>query len=394
MARTPAICGGRPAFPDGPPPWRPASDAVAAALREAVERGTWSGYDGPNLARLVERLGEMLGVSHVLPCSSGTIAVELALRGVGVGPGDEVILGAYDFPGNFRAVEAIGAVPVLVDLDPTTRCLDPNQIAAAAGPLTKAILATHLHGGLADMPRVVEAAEKCGAAVVEDACQVPGAIVYGRPAGAWGDVGALSFGGSKLLTAGRGGAIVTQRADVHQRIKIFAERGNQAFPLSELQATVLLPQLDLLPELQARRLSAAKLLRLRLVEAEGLSSFDFFADGDCEPAFYKFGIAYDAAALGGYTREQFCAAARAEGIALDPGFRGFALRSERRCRRVGETPVAKYAAERTVLLHHPVLLEPEATVVRVAEVLGELADLFRRRAVTFDVMPSGDDAAE
>lgn len=390
MTRTPAICGGRPAFPEGPPAWRPAREAAAAALRQSAADGTWSGYDGPNLTQLVERMRAWLACEHVTPCSSGTIAVELALRGVNVRPGDEVLLGAYDFPGNFRAIEAIGAVPVLVDLDASSRCLDLAQVAAAIGPQTKAVIATHLHGGLVDMPKLGELAAERRVAVVEDACQVPGATIDGRPAGTWGDVGTLSFGGSKLLSAGRGGAVFTPRADVHQRIKVFAERGNQAFPLSELQATVLLPQLDELAELHARRLGAAAAIIARLGSVEGLMPIESRLPRS-EPAFYKLGIAYDAAALGGYSREQFCAAARAEGIALDPGFRGFTLRSERRCRRIGETPIAKSAAERTMLLHHPVLLEPESTVVRVAEVLSELADLFRRRAVSFDMPSSGEE---
>lgn len=390
MSRTPAICGGRPAFPDGPPLWRPAREATAAALHALAESGAWSGYDGPNSTALVERLRSQFGLQHVMPCSSGTIAVELALRGVGVRAGDEVILGAYDFPGNFRAIEAIGAVPVLIDIEAANSCLDVAQVATAIGPRTKAVVATHLHGGLVDMPRLCETAWQHNVPVVEDACQVPGAIIAGKPAGTWGDVGTFSFGGSKLLTAGRGGAIVTSRADVLQRIKVFAERGNQAFPLSELQATVLLPQLDCLSQLQAQRLRAAAELIARLRDIDGLTPIESRLP-QSEPAYYKLGIAYDATKLGGYTREQFCAAARAEGIALDPGFRGFALRSERRCRRIGETSVAKSAAERTMLLHHPVLLEPESTVVRVAEVLTELADLFRRRAVTFDVTSSDDE---
>ena len=99
-------------------------------------------------------LAQMHGVQHAWLCSSGTIAVELALRGLKVGPGDEVILAAYDFPGNFRAIEAIGARPVLVDLAPGTWTIDVEQVAAAISPRTKAIIVSHLHGSLADMRRL------------------------------------------------------------------------------------------------------------------------------------------------------------------------------------------------------------------------------------------------
>ena len=390
MSRTPAICGGAPAFPDGPPTWQPHVAAVDEALRESVARGDWNRYHGPASAALVERLQQLVGVEFVIPASSGTIAVELALRGVGVEPGDEVILAAYDFPGNFRAVEAIGATPVLVDIDPQTTCLDVEQAATAIGSRTKAIVASHLHGGLVDLPRLREIANAAGSvAIVEDACQAPGAIVFGKPAGAWGDVATFSFGGSKLLSAGRGGAIATARADVQQKIKVFGERGNLAFPLCELQATVLLPQLEHLVADNMRRLAAARTIATCCEAVAGLTPVCILSDVS-EPAFYKLGIAYDGTALGGYTRAEFCAAAQAEGIALDAGFRGFAMRGGRRCRRFGDLPHARAAAHQTMLLHHPVLLQADAVVTRTAEVIAELADLFHRRAVKFAGLPHGD----
>ena len=128
----------------------------------------------------------------------------------------------------------------------------------------RAVIVSHLHGGLAAMPEIRAWADLRGVAVVEDACQVPGARIAGRLAGTWGDVGVLSFGGSKLLSAGRGGALLTDRSDVVQRIKIYSERGNQAYPLSELQAAVLLPQLESLAERNhaaaAERDAAARLV--------------------------------------------------------------------------------------------------------------------------------------
>jgi dTDP-4-amino-4,6-dideoxygalactose transaminase len=111
-----ALDGGAPLLPEGPPAWPLADDDVRAALAAVYADGTWGRYSGPHSERLSELLGALCGAEHVWLCSSGTIAVELALRGLKVGPGDEVILGGYDFPGNFRAVEAIGARPVLVDL--------------------------------------------------------------------------------------------------------------------------------------------------------------------------------------------------------------------------------------------------------------------------------------
>ena len=390
MARIPAICGGTPAFPAGPPSWPVADPDILRALQKCYADGSWGKYLGPHCEQLRETLRCDLAMEHVRLCSSGSVAVELALRGLGVGAGDEVLLGGYDFPGNFRAITAVGALPVLIDLDRTTCGIDPANIAAACSGKTKAVIASHLHGGLVDMPRLVDAAKSNGLAVVEDACQASGAIVYGRPAGTWGDVGTFSFGGSKLLTAGRGGAVVTRHADAAQRMKVYCEEGNDAFPLSELQAAVLMPQWQKLSERHVHRSKSARNLGELLAGIRGLRCVARRPE-QSEPAFYKFGIAYDAAELGDLARNTFCTAVRAEGIALDPGFRGFASRGGRRCRRSGELSVSAEHAEQMMLLHHPVLLEPDDTIRRVAETIRDLAEGYRDGK--YEIAASTDESA-
>jgi perosamine synthetase len=218
---------------------------------------------------------------------------------------------------------------------------------------------------------VREIADRHGVPLVEDACQAPGAVIEGRLAGTWGDAAALSFGGSKLLTAGRGGAVLTARADVHQRIKVFCDRGNHAFPLSELQAAVLLPQLARLDERNARRLAAARRLTARLQGVPGL--LPLVNATAATPAYYKLGFQCRAEELGGWPRDELVACVQAEGIALDAGFRGFAGRGPRRCRQAGELSHSRAAAAGTVLLHHPVLLADDGTLDRVADGLAKVA---------------------
>src|SRR4051794_38370012 len=191
-----------------PPPWPPADPAILAALQAAFADGSWGRYHGGHVERLEARLADYHAVPHALTCASGTLAVEAALRAVGVGPGDEVILAAYDYESNFLTVHALGARPVLVDVAAGNWNLVADGLAAATGPQTKAIVASHLHGGIVPMREVMAFAAAHGLQVVEDAAQAPGAIVQGRPAGTAGDVGVLSFGGSKLLSAGRGGAVL------------------------------------------------------------------------------------------------------------------------------------------------------------------------------------------
>ncbi|MFP6618120.1 MAG: aminotransferase class V-fold PLP-dependent enzyme [Pirellulaceae bacterium] len=355
-------------LPEGPPSWPAPDPLIEAVLATVYADGSWGRYDGDHSQRLVEVLASLHAVEHVSLCASGTIAVELALRGLQVGVDDEVMLAGYDFPGNFRAIEYVGARPVLVDIDPDRWCLDVERLEEALSPQSRAILVSHLHGGLAPMEQVMEFARRHDLVVVEDACQSPGAIVDGKSAGSHGDAGVLSFGGSKLLTAGRGGAVLTSNVEVQQRIKVYCQRGNHAFPLSELQAAVLYPQVEKLAERNALRCQRVKRLLERWQHPDVLRPIQSHVApaGSWMSSFYKLGWSYDPEALGNVSRTRFLAAIRAEGVALDEGFRGFVKRSARRCRVAGELTASASAAERTVILHHPVLLESEATLDRVA----------------------------
>ncbi len=228
------------------------------------------------------------------------------MRALKVGSGNEVVLAAYDYGGNFLSVHAVGALPVLIDVAPHNSNLDPARLAAAFGPATKAVIVSHLHGGLVPMAAVLDECRQRGIKVVEDAAQAPGAVVQGRPAGSWGDVGVLSFGGSKLLTAGRGGVILTPHADVLQRARLAQHRGNVVCPLSELQAAALLPQLETLDERNVHRRTAVLRLTELLRDVPGLTPFRNLVDGAA--CYYKVGFRFDETAFG-LSRARFVAAA-------------------------------------------------------------------------------------
>lgn len=384
----PAILGGAPVRPQGPPSWPIIDDATRQALTHLAADGSWGRYHGPHCAALVDALRAQLSCAHVLLCSSGTAAVELALRGIGVKAGDEVVLAAYDFKANFTNVLTLGALPVLVEVRREDWQLDVDQVEAALSSHTRAIIASHLHGGLADMLRLRELADRRGVAIIEDACQSPGAIVAGRPAGRWGDAGVYSFGGSKLLTAGRGGAVFTSRDDVAQRIRLYTQRGNEAYPLSEMQAAVLLPQLSVLEDRNHRRLQNVAALTSLLRPVAGLKIVRA-TPADSIPAFYKVGLDYDADAFAGLPRDRFAEALRAEGIAADPGFRALHLtHARRRFRAVDELPMATEVDARALTLHHPVLLGEETDIAQIAEAIDKLRRhatmLLDRRSIEAD----------
>jgi dTDP-4-amino-4,6-dideoxygalactose transaminase len=307
--------------------------------------------------------------------------MELALRGVGVKPDDEVVLAAYDFTSNFHNVLTVGARPVLVDVRSENCTLDPQKLPAAIGPNTRAIIASHLHGGIVNMAEVTRIAREHGVAVIEDAAHMSGARVHGRMAGAWGDAGILSFGGSKLVTAGRGGAVLTGRDDVAQRILLYAQRGmraaNDVYPLSELQAAAVIPQWIGLAAARERRTAAVEWLVARLNEIEGLVPFRN-EPSDSQPDYYKLGLLYDPGAFDGLTRDGFVAAVRAEGIALDAGFRGLhKTHSSRRFRAAGDLAEATRAHERVLGLHHPVLQYDEGALAQVIDAVTRVRQFAR-----------------
>jgi dTDP-4-amino-4,6-dideoxygalactose transaminase len=376
----PALLAGTPVRPQGPPPWPQPDDAVRLALEAAYQDGSWGKYHGPHVERLESVLREYHGTSFALTCSSGTLAVELALRALKVGPGDEVVLAAYDYPGNFLGVHAVGAHPVLVDLDPESWNLSPKLLESALGPRTRAVIASHLHGGVVSMRELMPLARAHDVAVVEDAAQMPGAMIKGKKAGAWGDVAVLSFGGSKLLTAGRGGALLTSRPEVYQRARNWLQRGNNlTCPLSELQAAVLLPQLDKLDSRNTHRAQNVRLLLDMLKDIPGLRPFVNHLP-DTQPGYYKLGFQYDATAFG-LSRSRFLEAIRAEGIAMDDGFPALHTgRSPRRFRAPGPLLEADRAGQAAIVLHHPVLLGAPTDLAQVAEAMRKIqANLERLR---------------
>jgi dTDP-4-amino-4,6-dideoxygalactose transaminase len=361
----PAILGGSPIRPEGPPAWPPAWEEVSSAVKKSLDEGGWGLYHGPNTRLLAERLSGYHGVEFVELCCSGTFAVELALRALQIGPGDEVIMAGYDFIGNFNDIVAIGARPVLIDLDPDNWNLDPELIAEAIGPDTRAVLVSHLHGGVVPMKRVVEIAREHGLKVIEDACQTPGAMIEGRKAGTWGDAGVISFGGSKLLSAGRGGALLTSSAEIRQRAQVYCNRGNHAYPLSELQATVLLPQLERLDDRNRERSMSVSKLSDSLKSVSGLRLLNN-RSSSVFPGYYKLGFQYAADEFDGLSREMFVRSARAEGIEFNVGFRAFHLcRSSRRFRKAGELTAATMADANMLVLHHPALLAGDEAIDQI-----------------------------
>ncbi len=203
-------------------------DSIADEVNDAVQQcvASCQYIQGPQVATFERAFASFCGVQQCVGVASGTDALHLACRAVGVGPGDEVIIPANTFVATAAGVCMAGGIPVLVDVDPNTSLIDVAQIESAITPGTKAIIAVHLYGQCANMDAVNTIAKQHGLSVIEDAAQAHGAQYRGRPAGSLGDIAAFSFYPGKNLGAyGDGGAITTNDARLAERVRMLGNYG-------------------------------------------------------------------------------------------------------------------------------------------------------------------------
>lgn len=246
-------------------------------IREEILRALTEVLDGmhlflgPNQQAFEREFAEYCGTADAIGVSNGTDAIELALRALGIGAGDEVITQPNSFIATAEAISAVGATPVFVDVNIHTSTLDPTLLEAAITPRTKAIIPVHLYGRPADMTTIMATARKHGIAVIEDACQAHGAALNGQRAGSLGDLACFSFYFSKNLGAyGEGGAVTTNDPELASKVRLYRDHGSRIryqhevvgrnARLDEIQAAILRIKLRHLDRWnEQRRANAAKL---------------------------------------------------------------------------------------------------------------------------------------
>ena len=195
-----------------------------AAVHRVLDSTRFIG--GPEVSGLEEEIARYSRCAHAVACASGTDALLLSLKALGVGPGDEVVTCAYSFFASAGVVVNAGATPVFIDIDPATYNFDAHRLEAAITPSTKAVIAVHLYGQCCDLGAVKAVCEKKKVWLIEDAAQAIGAEWEGRRAGSVGDLGCFSFFPSKNLgAAGDGGMVVAQDAALADRVRLLREHG-------------------------------------------------------------------------------------------------------------------------------------------------------------------------
>jgi len=326
-----AITGGKPLRKRPLPQWPIATKAEAAALKNVLESTLWGGqpFPGKHAAAFAAKFARVHTAKYAQCVNTGTVAIQAALKAIGIKPGDEVIVPAYTWEGTVGPVLLVSAVPVFVDVDPDTYCLDVRLIERAITPKTKAILPVHLGMRFADMDEILRIATKHNLKVVEDCAHAHGGMWRGKGAGSMGDLGTFSFQTSKLITSGEGGAVITNNLEYMELVQSYINAGRASltdqykkrivgfnYRLGEFQAAVLGAQLKRLSKEGVIRHKNMKGLEVRLKNTDGIDLLK--ADPRITRlAPYGYVFKYFAEKVKDIPRAAFVAALQLEGVHCD-----------------------------------------------------------------------------
>lgn len=304
------------------PTWPVHDEREVELILEVTRSGNWS-FEGPMEDAFAEAFPRFNGAKYCVLVANGTIAIQLALEALDLGPGDEVVVPGLTWQATAAACVDVNAIPVLADVDSDTFCLDPDKIREAITPQTRAIIPVHLCGCMADMDATLQIAREHDLAVVEDCAQACGSQWRGKGCGTLGDIGCFSFQQRKMITSGEGGAIVTNNRDLFHRLyslkncgRIYPGSDSKNFQsgnyrITEFQAAILLAQLERL-EMQLPVMTGnAAYLTEELTKIEGLLPFKQ-PPQMTRRAHYVYFVRYDQDAFGGLPIGKFREALGAE----------------------------------------------------------------------------------
>ena len=392
-----AIGGGTPVRSSPYPAWPSGDEREIEAVTDVIRGGDWGGFPEPGryAGRFEDAFSAYQGARHGVLMSNGTITMEFALKALGIGWGDEVVIPALTFAATAYAPIAAGALPVIVDVTPATWCIDPDLVEAAITPRTRAIMPVHLGHHMADMDRIMEIAGRHGLAVVEDCAHAHGQQWQGRGAGCIGDFGSFSHQSSKILTAGEGGSLLTNDDDLARRAHSLIDCGRAKdadekeftfganYRLGELHAALLAVGMERFPSQQADRAENGRLFEELVAQVPGVRVMPV------DPrvtrwSFYNYILAIDPDAFAGRTNGVVCAALEAEGIPAE----------------VQYPPMSRYELFQPSLSRLPVCVEfadrldPLRMSFPVAEAAGQRESVYFMENVFRDGTKGIEDAVE
>jgi len=398
-----AINGGAPVRTMPYPPWPQWAAGERERLLAVLESGHWWSTQGSEVGQFEAEWATFTATRHCVAVTNGTHALEVALLGSGVGAGDEVIVTAYTFFASASAVACVNAVPVLVDVDPDTFCIDPDAVEAAITPRTRAVIAVHLAGHPADLDRLTAICARHDIALIEDCAHAHGSRWKGTPVGGFGQAGTWSFQQSKLMTAGEGGAITLRDPTIAASSRSFSDCGRRPgewfyshfvlggnFRMTEWQGAVLRAQLSRFAAQNRTRNENALFLNDELARIPGVIPQARDARTTSQ-GYYCYVVRIDEAQFG-LSRDAIMPALAAEGMpltmsyptvhALDAFRHAGGLAPRHRSRQAwpdyanAQLPVATRTAATTLWIKHQLLM---GTRRDAADLVAALAKLYAHR---------------
>ena len=362
--------------------WPPKCDELEKAFAEIYSSGDWWRYTGERVRELERKFPGSHDCRFGVSVCNGSVAIDIALKALGVKPGDEVILPAYDFYSLPKSVLNVGATPVFADVTSSNLTIDSQEVERKISSRTKAVIAVHISGSVAELDALARIAREHSIYLVEDCAQAHGAVYDGRKVGSWGDLAVFSFGGVKLMTCGQGGMIVTSDEELYGRCYAIVNRGHlpdgrmnrygvigENYQMSELQAAILLPQIGLLESYAVRREEACALLDDQLSKIEGVVVLSQFPKTQ-RRAHMRYSFYYTNRLARELPRDSLIERLVQAGIPAMPGYSSAGTDPRLQAvfaDRQGDSPNSRTAEQEIIGIHHTFLLHSR-------EVLSDLAE--------------------
>jgi dTDP-4-amino-4,6-dideoxygalactose transaminase len=379
-----AISGGTPVRSAAYPDWPSLDESDVEAVTAVVRGGQVGGFPepGPKAAEFATGFAAYQGAAHGIVMANGTVTMEVALKALGVGWGDEVIVPALTFAATPYAAMAAGALPVFVDVEPERFTIDADQVEAAVTPRTRAIMPVHLGQQMADMDRIMEIAHRHDLVVVEDCAHAHGQRWRDQGAGCIGDFGSFSHQSTKILTAGEGGTLTTQDDRLARLAHSLIDCGRPKdaaeteytfganYRLGELASALLVNGLRRFPAQQERRARLGEHFERLAADLPGVT-IKHRDPRITRWSFYRYIFEIDPEAFAGATNEQVAEALEAEGVPAEvqyPPMSRYDLFQPSRSR----LPVAVVHADR---------LDPSRMSFPVAEAAGERTAVYLNECI-------------
>lgn len=396
-----ALLGGEKAKSKPFPIWPHYDEAEERALKQVLESRIWWRTPGTKTLEFEQAFAKFHGARHGIAVTNGTAALEVAMAGLGIGAGDEVILPDFTFVATASAVLFANALPVLVDVDPGTYCINPDLVEEAITPRTKAVIAVHMGGHPADLDRLKKITDRKKLALIEDSSHAHASEWKGKRIGTFGVAGTFSFQSSKLMTAGEGGIIISNDEKFERQARSVHDCGRMPgewfyshfiygsnYRLSEWQGAVLQAQLGRLDEQTQVRHRNGRLLDRLLGMIPGITPQKL--DDRCtRNGQYAYIFHVNKKEFAGIATDRFIAAMNAEGIPNQASypplhqlhmFRNGEYRKrlcgkqakERHAFLKRRFPATQKAAWETVWIPQPALLGDEEDVEEIAASLSKI----------------------